>query len=613
LREVDFDYFRIVAELLAAAKVQMHNFDAYAALPNIVLLKTRLDGTETELKRQVQWSLREIGQLVDDSDANEFDASSVDVGNLGQAYLLVNVLGKSFRDDLLERFAQLQLLPYEKNFAFGKSFCELQHLDKRFQWFKKLMRAVNATVGAAFPAGWCLSYHLYKEFARRSRTHLAAELSALEMNIASPEAHVDMLLKALKYIYDFEKELRKEWAAAAQMEGVEGGAIEYDLKESVGDAFDPFLGPYIQKERKTLDELLSKLLRDEEADPKAGEKTQSIRTFDSAGKMFEFIKSSLKRCTMLSSGNALLQLSEEFRVCLQLYARSLKRRCPVAKESANGKMLFEVGRGQEIVMSRIINTCEYCGEVVPQLETMVQQLVKPHLMDKVTFAPEIDSFMDVIAATIDIIVSGAMDSRTMRGAFEAMRNSNWSTCDAVGDDSPYVTEIRKALSGTLPCVRDHISLAYFKTFCTKMTSAVLDKFQSTIFKLKRVAKTAGGQLLLDLSGIKELMLKLPLLRYVEGGPNKPTIAPVYTVFVRSKAEKIEIVLKLVCVEDHLLDELFKALWPGGSEEDLQRIKKIKGLEDKLNPLGIDDPEYLKFRHGLDQVYYCLHRHYMRFI
>lgn len=111
LREVDFDYFRIVAELLAEAKEQMKYFLPYAALPHIVALRSRLEGVETELRRQVQWSLREIGQLVDIDDADaDGDAVPVEVGNLAQAHLIVEVLGKSFRDDLLERFAQLQLL-----------------------------------------------------------------------------------------------------------------------------------------------------------------------------------------------------------------------------------------------------------------------------------------------------------------------------------------------------------------------------------------------------------------------------------------------------------------------------------------------------------------------
>ena len=112
-----------------------------------------------------------------------------------------------------------------------------------------------------------------------------------------------------------------------------------------------------------------------------------------------------------------------------------------------------------------------------------------------------------------------------------MRKVNWSNTSAVGDDSPYVKDIRVVLNVAIPRVRDHTSASYFKNFCTKMATAVLDKLLSTIFKLKRVAKTAGGQLLLDLNAIKELMLRLPHLKLPENAPNKAPIPPSYIICV----------------------------------------------------------------------------------
>lgn len=41
------------------------------------------------------------------------------------------------------------------------------------------------------------------------------------------------------------------------------------------------------------------------------------------------------------------------------------------------------------MMCRIVNTAEYCGDVVPQLEAMMKQLIKSHIVDEVNFAPEV--------------------------------------------------------------------------------------------------------------------------------------------------------------------------------------------------------------------------------
>lgn len=206
--------------------------------------------------------------------------------------------------------------------------------------------------------------------------------------------------------------------------------------------------------------------------------------------------------------------------------------------------------------------------------------------------------MDLIASTTKVIVAGVLER--MDPAFKAMRKINWSNVDSVGDDSPYVKDLRVVLNVAIPRVRDHMSAAYFRNFCTKMATGVLDKLNTTILKLKRVAKAAGGQLLLDLNGIKELMLKLPLLKLPDNAPNKPVIGAPYVQCVKNSAAKIEIILKLVCVEESILDEVFKDLWPDGTEADLQSIKRIKGLDDLINPLNIDDPLYNNIRHELDQ-------------
>lgn len=524
---------------------------------------------------------------------------SLELGNLSQAHLIVEVLGRPFRDDLLERFSQLQLIPYEKQFRAGKPLSGLDGLDKRFAWFRKLMKAVETVMGEVFPSAWCVSFHLYKEFARRSRAHLLVELSAMEASVTDVEAHVAVLLKALKYIYTFETELRATWVAQSKLDGHEDGEIQYNLKESVGDAFDGFLGPYITIERRNLEELMNKLLREEEANPGAGAVTKTVDTFDSSKRMFEYIKASLKRCTMFSSGTALLSLSREYRVCLQSYSESLRQRCPTPTTSSNGKEpVYEVKGQQEVLMCRVINTAEYCSEVVPQLESMMRTLIKPQLVDQVDFASEIDKFMDLIAFTTKVIVAGVLER--MDPGFRAMRKVNWSNVETVGDESPYVKDIRTVLNVAVPRVRDHVSPTYFKNFCTRMASAVLEKLHSTVLRLKRVAKTAGGQLLLDLNGVKELMLRLPLIKFPENGANKPVLAAAYAVTVKNAASKLEIVLKLVCVEEDSLDEVFKDLWPDGTEADLLAVRQIKGMDDLINPLNIDDPLYNEIRHGLSQ-------------
>ena len=45
--------------------------------------------------------------------------------------------------------------------------------------------------------------------------------------------------------------------------------------------------------------------------------------------------------------------------------------------------------GSEVTLSYIINTSEYCSEVVPQLEQMVQQKMNEDLRERVVYDLEV--------------------------------------------------------------------------------------------------------------------------------------------------------------------------------------------------------------------------------
>ncbi len=59
----EFDYFRILSEMYSNVLVQMTQFECYGALPHIKKIQARVSAIDLELKRKVQWSVREIGQV----------------------------------------------------------------------------------------------------------------------------------------------------------------------------------------------------------------------------------------------------------------------------------------------------------------------------------------------------------------------------------------------------------------------------------------------------------------------------------------------------------------------------------------------------------------------
>lgn len=108
--------------------------------------------------------------------------------------------------------------------------------------------------------------------------------------------------------------------------------------------------------------------------------------YGSSTSMFVFIKNSIKRCTALTTGKTFLSLSKEFKTCMMQYIDLLMNRCPPAMSIAGTSLVtYKLPPNGELTMCYLINTGEYCAEVVPQLEQMIQQKMQPSLSSKVSF------------------------------------------------------------------------------------------------------------------------------------------------------------------------------------------------------------------------------------
>ena len=139
----------------------------------------------------------------------------------------------------------------------------------------------------------------------------------------------------------------------------------------VSTVFDKYLGPYVKLERNNLEELLDRLDHEEDTTTTAsaagsGSGSGSLGSvYGSSTSMFVFIKNSIKRCTALSNGSTFLALTKEFKACMLKYSESLRMRLPIPSGVQNP--VYKLAIGAEVGVCNIINTCEYCAEVVPTL------------------------------------------------------------------------------------------------------------------------------------------------------------------------------------------------------------------------------------------------------
>jgi len=179
--------------------------------------------------------------------------------------------------------------------------------------------------------------------------------------------------------------------------------------------------------------------------------------------------------------------------------------------------------------------------------------------------------MDMVSFTMGVLASGEVFR--LDDDLVAMKKINWSALDDVGDVSGYAKHMMKILTDGVCRIRKTMSTAYFQNVCSKLAATFLDEFLDNIWQLRRVSKTGGGQLLMDLNGIKEYLLKMPNVKLPEG-IDAINISLAYNSVVKSKCKKIEIVLKLVCTEDGMMEETFGMLWPDGTTADMVIILRL---------------------------------------
>jgi hypothetical protein len=231
--------------------------------------------------------------------------------------------------------------------------------------------------------------------------------------------------------------------------------------ESCLDTFEAYLAPFVTLERLNLDEAVANLLTGEKEacmpfaatviSKPGGQETimsgvvaattltsttaNAKDPFPSAQRMFEFMKSSMKRCGTVSTGLTLIALSREFHECLQRYCESMMFRFPTPTKDAT----YDLPLPLEAELCRIIATANFCAELIPQLENGLRSMVDTTKADPedIDFTVAVDNYLDLCSTVMGILTSHMTEQ--FGGPCKSMRQENWSDPEyRVGDDSAYV-------------------------------------------------------------------------------------------------------------------------------------------------------------------------------
>ena len=122
--------YREVANLFDAVKQFMSHFEGYKHISLISDIFERVKVIKANLNTHVRSVFREVAQLVEVIADSDIIMSSLPNGirSLQDVCLVVDALGQTVRQELLEEFVQLQLVSYENLFAAGKAHFSLDQV-----------------------------------------------------------------------------------------------------------------------------------------------------------------------------------------------------------------------------------------------------------------------------------------------------------------------------------------------------------------------------------------------------------------------------------------------------------------------------------------------------
>lgn len=161
-----------------------------------------------------------------------------------------------------------------------------------------------------------------------------------------------------------------------------------------------------------------------------------------------------------------------------------------------------------------------------------------------------------------------MVTSLMDPALLKLSSAKWAAVAEVGDQSAYVSDVGRALRLSLPKIRGRLDESSFRNVCDKFARAFMPRYQSAIFRCKRVGEPGAQQLLLDAQAMRSLLLNAPgqkafAAAAVAGGDEEdgdggaggaagedPLNAqlpppPMYAKFILREMPRVEMLLKIV--------------------------------------------------------------------
>ncbi|KAI6201286.1 Vacuolar protein sorting-associated protein 53-like protein [Aphelenchoides besseyi] len=554
-------YGDIASELPAVLNV-LTLFDGYMRVPHIAHLTQRVHKLKEKLSVQVSADLQAAFQ------SGQANAKVSDMCKV------VAILGGKIESDFRAWFINLQLGEYRLLFADNEDCAWIDKIDQRYQWFvSKLAELERNGTSKLFPSSWEMGRRLTMEFCEVTRQSLDRLMSKRRLEI-----EWKLLAHAINHTIMFENLLCKRFPAKD----------EWNFEKVIWSIFNNYMNIFVNAQSKNLSQFLEDCatkIRNGEERPVRDTSTHAF-PLPSSADFFLLLKKIITESTKLcAEPNMLLQrLVDVFKQCLRGYGHGcLTAFMPmvVSSSATTSSILQNLMReetavrltpDQQFFCCCLLATSDWCAETTNQLQEKLRQR-----LPNVDMSQEMELFYSISNNALQTLVQDAEIS--CDAALQAMTKINWVNVETVGDESAYVSAIRKHLRSIVPLIRDYFSdrRKYFAHFCLKLATQIVNKFLGAIFRCKPLTVTGAEQLLLDTHSLKTFLLSMPSVgSSVVIKPPTPFTAAVIEVMT-----KAEMVLKVVMADVSKPDDFilnYARMLPKSDYNELQKILEMRAMK-----------------------------------
>ncbi|CAI2168563.1 16218_t:CDS:10 [Funneliformis geosporum] len=527
--------YKETSQLLQAVLQLASYFKSYKSIKQIAELSISIATFQNELKKQ-------IFEDFESSFALEGSLSNQSA-LLGDACLVIDIMGQDVKNNLINWYCEKQLGEYKRIFRGSEEIASLDNTSRRYAWIKRVLKTYDEVHADIFPLHWNVSEVLCIRFCELTGEDLVKSLSR-----AKNELDVKNLLKNLQLTLEFENQLVKRFAYMEKPLHTENTSLKYNFNKSISIAFEPYLGLYIDAEDKNMAEIISTYRMEAVPDD-----DNSTSVLQSSIDLFLYYKETLVNCSKLSTRKPFYDLCIVFSKWLRTYANEvLIGKLPKEERRA-------MTRDELKLICLILNTADYCYNTIPQLEDKLKEKVHEEYKDKINLDFERDCFLKGIETCYE-------------PALTTMTKISWNNLESVGDQSEYVTLFHNNLTRCVVSVhKDITNNRYFRSFCDKFVESFVSKIINNLSKCKPIS-----EMLLDIHALKTSILEMPTMGMENPAPPPTT----FTKIVNKGIGKIEAILKMILTPHDPpegLSENYILLIGDKNINNFQKILELKGL------------------------------------